>query len=71
VTRHTAASAWLSAGVGLAKVAALLGDTQEVVLATYSHFVPGDEDRARLAMEHFWADPEDTASAPDVPRANG
>jgi len=55
VTRHTAASAWLSGGVALAKAAALLGDTQEVVLSTYSHFRPGDEDRARAVMEQFWA----------------
>lgn len=70
VTRHTAASAWLSAGVALAlaKVAALLGDTQEVVLATYSHFLPGDEDRARLVMEQFWAAVQDGSSALNVPR---
>jgi hypothetical protein len=49
-------------------VAALLGDTQEVVLATYSHFLPGDEDRARLVMEQFWATAEDGSSALDVPR---
>jgi site-specific recombinase XerD len=34
VLRNTAASAWLSAGLSLAKVAAYLGDTKEVVLAT-------------------------------------
>ena len=65
--RHTAASAWLSAGVALAKVAALPGDTQEVVLSTYSHFLPGDEDRARLVMEQFWAAAETVLSAPDAP----
>jgi integrase len=72
VLRHTAASAWLSAGLGLAKVAAYLGDTQEVVLRTYSHFMPGDDDRARDIMDAFFAAAEDAdqaASAPDVPGA--
>jgi hypothetical protein len=46
VLRHTAASAWLSAGLSLAKGAAYLGDTKEAVLATYPHFMP-DDDRAR------------------------
>jgi integrase len=53
VLRHTAASAWLSAGLGLARVAAYLGDTQEVILRTYSHFMPDDADRAREIMDRF------------------
>ena len=52
--RHTAASAWLSSGLGLPKVAALLGDTKEVVLATYTHFMPDDDDRAREMMNAFF-----------------
>lgn len=55
VLRHTAASAWLSAGLSLAKVAAYLGDTKEVVLATYAHFMPDDDDRAREIMNAFFA----------------
>jgi integrase len=55
VLRHTAASAWLSKGLGLAKVAAYLGDTKEVVLATYEHFMPDDDDRARAIMNAFFA----------------
>jgi integrase len=55
VLRHTAASAWLSAGLNLAKVAAYLGDTKEVVLATYAHFMPDDDDRAREIMNAFFA----------------
>jgi len=58
VTRHTFASELLSKGLSLAKVAALLGDTQEVVLKTYSHFMPGDDDRARQIMNAFFAAPE-------------
>lgn len=54
VLRHTAASAWLSAGLSLAKVAAYLGDTKEVVLAIYAHFVP-DDDRGREIMNAFFA----------------
>jgi integrase len=61
VLRHTAASAWLSKGLGLPKVAAYLGDTKEVVLATYAHFMP-DDDRAREIMNAFFAPLRDTAS---------
>lgn len=58
VLRHTAASAWLSAGLSLAKVAAYLGDTKEVVVRTYAHFMPDDDDRARRIMNAFFAPPE-------------
>ena len=72
VLRHTAASAWLSAGLGLAKVAAYLGDTKEVVLATYAHFMPDDDDRAREIMNAFFALPGEVADpgscAPVVPQ---
>ena len=53
--RHAAASAWLSAGLSLAKVAAYLGDTKEIVLATYAHFMPDDDNRAREIMNAFFA----------------
>ena len=61
VLRHTAASAWLSAGLSLAKVAVYLGDTKEVVLATYAHFMPDDDDRAREIMNAFFAPTRDGA----------
>src|SRR5262249_2772529 len=70
--RHPAASAWLSAGLGLARVAAYLGDTQEVILRTYSHFMPDDEDRARQVMDAFLAPlsgADESPCAPDVPGA--
>ena len=54
VLRHTAASAWLSAGLNPAKVAAYLGDTPQVVLAIYAHFLPEDDDRARAIMGAFF-----------------
>jgi integrase len=54
VLRHTAASAWLSAGLNPAKVAAYLGDTPQVLLSTYAHFLPVDDDRARTIMSEFF-----------------
>jgi integrase len=63
VLRHTAASAWLSAGLNPAKVAAYLGDTPQVVLAIYAHFLPEDDDRARAIMGAFFR-PSDAASVP-------
>ena len=67
VLRHTAASVWLSAGLGLAKVASYLGDTKEVVLATYAHFLPYDDDRARQIMNGFFKATASGSSALDVP----
>jgi integrase len=66
VLRHTAASAWLSAGLSLAKVAAYLGGTKEVVLATYARFMPDDDGRAREIMSAFFAPTREDAgrSAP-------
>jgi hypothetical protein len=34
-------------GLSLAKTAAYLGDTKEVVLSVYVHFLPSDDDLAR------------------------
>lgn len=72
VLRHTAASAWLSGGLGLPRVAAYLGDTKEVVLATYAHFMPDDDDRARDIMNVFFTRPSEgtgrDACAADVQR---
>jgi hypothetical protein len=49
------ASAWLSAGLNLAKVASYLGDTKQVVLATYAYFMAGHDDRAQEIMSAFFA----------------
>ncbi len=70
VLRHTAASAWLSKGLGLPKVAAYLGDTKEVVLATYAHFMPDDDDRAREIMNAFFEVPGEGSCAADVQRGS-
>ncbi len=64
VLRHTAASAWLSAGKSPAAVAAWLGDAVETALAIYAHLMPGDEGSGRKAMDAFF-----NVSAPDVPSA--
>jgi hypothetical protein len=54
----------------LAKVAAYFGDTKEVVLATYAHFMPDDDDRAREIMNAFFSPvsegPGDASCATDV-----
>jgi integrase len=71
VMRHTAASAWLSAGMNIAKVAALLGDTKEVVLKTYAHFMPEDDDQARTVMKAFFGALESAKNAASAPNAPG
>jgi integrase len=63
--RHTAASAWLSAGVDIVKVAAWLGDTVQTVWETYAHFMPDSDDRGRKAMDLFFT-PDPAGSAPNV-----
>lgn len=49
--RHTAASAWLRAGVDVVRVASWLGDTVTVVTQTYAHLMPDDEDGERAGRE--------------------
>ena len=66
VLRHTTASAWLSGGLGLARVAAYLGDTQEVILRTYSHFMSDDKDQARETMDRFLEPLSGGSSAPEA-----
>ena len=62
VLRHTAASQWLSRGLNVAKVAAYLGDTVAVVLQTYAHWMPADDDLGRAIMDGF-LDPGNAGSA--------
>jgi integrase len=61
VLRHTAASAWLAAGVDLPTVASYLGDTIAVVARTYAHMTAGADDRARAALDAFF-----TGAAPSA-----
>ncbi|MGW5487439.1 tyrosine-type recombinase/integrase [Streptosporangium sandarakinum] len=69
VLRHTAASAWLGAGVDIRTVAEYLGHSDPgFTLRTYTHLMPNAADRARRAMDAFFA--EGTSDAPcalDVP----
>ena len=53
VLRHTAASRWLSGGLNVARVADYLGDTTAMVLKTYAHYMPGDDDLGRAIMDGF------------------
>jgi integrase len=55
--RHTAASAWLAAGVDIVSVAAWLGDTVKTVYETYAHLMPDADDRGRKAMNAFFMRP--------------
>jgi hypothetical protein len=67
--RHTAASEWLSKGLSLAKTAAYLGDTKEVVLSVYAHFMPSDDNLAREIMKGFFARPAEGENALGTPSA--
>lgn len=51
--RHTFASALLADRESLANVAEYMGNTPAVVLRTYTHLMPDDQDRARKAMDAF------------------
>lgn len=63
--RHTAASAWLAAGVDIRTVAEYLGHSDPgFTLRTYTHLMPDAADRARRAMDLFF---ENGASALVVP----
>ena len=55
VTRHTFVSACLSEGISVRAVAEFIGDTEGTVQKTYSHMMPDDRDKARRAMERFFA----------------
>jgi integrase len=67
--RHSAASEWLSKGLSLAKTAAYLGDTKEVVLSTYAHFLPSDDNLAREIMNSFFSRPAEGENALGTPSA--
>ncbi|MGW5687584.1 tyrosine-type recombinase/integrase [Nonomuraea sp. NPDC003754] len=69
VLRHTAASAWLAAGVDIRTVADYLGhEDVGFTLRTYTHLMPNAADRARKAMDAFFTGKiEDVSSALIVP----
>ncbi len=51
--RHTAASLMLLHGEPLIRVAAILGDTLAVLLSTYAHYIPDDQERASKIMDEI------------------
>lgn len=67
--RHTAASAWLAAGVDILTVAKYLGHKDAgFTLRTYTHLMPNAADRARKAMDAFFVEGgADVSSALVVP----
>jgi integrase len=65
--RHTAASAWLSAGADIVAVAAWLGDTVETVYKTYAHLMPDADECGRKAIDQFFRQSGRKGSALDVP----
>ena len=68
VLRHTAASAWLSAGVDVRTVAEYLGHKDPgFTLKVYSHLMPDAADRARRAMNAFFEGSADVSCALNVP----
>lgn len=68
VLRHTAASYWLSKGLNVAKVADYLGDTVAIVLKTYAHWMPGDDDLGRAIMDGFLDPSGDASGASERPQ---
>jgi integrase len=76
VLRHTAASAWLSAGLDINTVAEFLGHADPAfTLRIYGHMMPGSSERARRAMDAFFtAAPEGSdrdANARNLPGEDG
>jgi integrase len=67
VLRHTAASAWLSAGADIVAVAAWLGDTVETVYKTCAHLMPDADNRGRKAIDQSFRQSGREGSALDVP----
>jgi integrase len=63
VLRHTFVSACLSAGLSVRAVAEFIGDTAGTVEKTYAHMMPDDRDKARRAMEQFFARPAEGSAA--------
>jgi hypothetical protein len=64
VTRHTFASACLSAGLSIGAVAEFIADTEGTVQNTYGHMMPDDRDRARKAKAAFFR--REAAEEPEV-----
>ena len=57
--RHHYASVLLQRGESVAVVAERIRDTKEMVLSTYGHLMPNQEDRTRRAIDDAWTEDED------------
>jgi integrase len=60
--RHHYASVLLAAGESIHVVAERLGDTPALVLDTYGHVMPDQEDRTRTAVDAAWAGAQERAA---------
>jgi len=49
--RHTAASIMLLHGEPPVRVAAILGQSVQILLSTYAHYIPDDQERASTLMD--------------------
>jgi predicted transcriptional regulator len=58
--RTTAASSWAAAGLSIAEIAEMVGDTEETVLARYIR--PAGERRGRAVVNAFGTSRDDTAA---------
>ena len=56
--RHTAASQMLMAGVPISMVAERLGCTEDNILRTYRHFIPGSDQGAAELMDRLFSESE-------------
>jgi len=54
--RHHYASVLLAAGESVHAVAERIGDTPQMVLTTYGHVMPDQEDRTRRVIDAAWKD---------------
>jgi integrase len=69
ILRHTAVSTWLSGRLSLAMTAEFVGDSQQTILKTYSHFLPNDVELGRDIMNGFFGDRHGGQGALEVPFA--
>ena len=58
--RHTFASWTIAAGLPTFEIAATMGTSLEQLSKTYAHLLPDSADRARLALDAFLAQSDET-----------
>jgi site-specific recombinase XerD len=55
--RHTFASQLLDAGESVVTVAAMCGNTPQVIMNVYGHLIGDPRERVRAAVDAAWAQP--------------